>query len=286
MDDLHKMKTSLDRGVPCPSLIDFWKAYQACPEELQTIQMKKAKRFVQEAIIIAHKHFSRYTSKSLLPAALLTENGIPDVIASIITEREYIPSGIYCYSEVHGKRLINLRLFHDFVKRSVMSNKEQDTAYAPMALHIADFRLKNVHLKLSEKEEEDEATYSQSHQDNDAQHFKHERLQTLEDQAKATLHKNKKQNAKQKNTGVERTLKILGLFPFGKLVKKLHHDALRVELMHRGCTEEEVAGWGVTDRKNKLKALEKLRVKEDGKEAVNNSKLGFKVLSSASFPDN
>ena len=74
-----------------------------------------------------------------------------------------------------------------------------------------------------------------------------------------------------------------GLFPYGKLVKKLHFDAPKTELLFRGCTADEVNNMTITQRKNKLKQLEIDRLNDDevGKELAS---AAFKPLSAAQFP--
>jgi hypothetical protein len=94
------------------------------------------------------------------------------------------------------------------------------------------------------------------------------------------INKNKKDNALQKKTGVDRTLTMEGLFSFGKLVARLHMDPLKEELLFRGCNEDEVNGMNITDRKNKLKALEIIRTGGDA------TLKAFKPLSTAVFAAN
>jgi 3-deoxy-D-manno-octulosonate 8-phosphate phosphatase KdsC-like HAD superfamily phosphatase len=62
-------------------------------------------------------------------------------------------------------------------------------------------------------------------------------------------------------------------------------DALKVELLFRGCIEEEVNAMKKKERKNKLKELEILRVGDDAieKEAATKA---FKPLSTAVFAAN
>jgi hypothetical protein len=76
------------------------------------------------------------------------------------------------------------------------------------------------------------------------------------------VNRNKKENALQQKTGVDQTHAVEGLFPYGKLVKKLHFDALKTELVFRGCTEDEVNNMAIKQRKEKLKALECERLKD------------------------
>jgi hypothetical protein len=108
-------------------------------------------------------------------------------------------------------------------------------------------------------------------------------VEKLKQDALAKVHKNKKENALQKKVGVDRTHTMEGLFPYGKLVRRLHHEALKVELVFRGCSEEQVNDLTITQRKNKLKELELHRTKDDAieKEAANRA---FKPLSGALFP--
>jgi hypothetical protein len=111
-------------------------------------------------------------------------------------------------------------------------------------------------------------------------HFKEEREEKLVQDTLEKINKNRKENALQRKVGVDRTHTMVGIFPFGKLVARLHMDALKVELLFRACSEEEVNGMTITQRKNKLKELELLRVGDDEKEAATKA---FKPLSMAVF---
>jgi hypothetical protein len=117
-------------------------------------------------------------------------------------------------------------------------------------------------------------------------HFKQERVEKLQQTALAKLHKNKKENQLQKKTGVDRTHAMEGLFPYGKIVQALHFNALKEELLFRGCIEDEVDKMKVTDRKNKLKELEIKRVADNGGDASQKDAAtkAFKPLSNALFP--
>jgi hypothetical protein len=116
-------------------------------------------------------------------------------------------------------------------------------------------------------------------------HYKLERVEKQVQDTMDKINKNKKDNALQKKVGVDRTYTMEGLFPFGKLVARLHMDALKVELLFRACSEEEVNGMTITQRKNKLKELELIRTADDAieKEAAYKS---FKPLSTAIFAAN
>jgi hypothetical protein len=111
-------------------------------------------------------------------------------------------------------------------------------------------------------------------------HFKFDRVQTLKDNALNKLNKNKRDNALQQKSGVDRTHAPEGLFPYGKLVKRLHFDALKIELLFRGCTEEDIKDWTITQRKNRLRELEMARTNSDG----NSNSVALKRLSSR-FPE-
>jgi DNA-binding phage protein len=120
------------------------------------------------------------------------------------------------------------------------------------------------------------------------EHFKQERLEKTTHTVLSKVNKNKKENALQQKTGVDRTHAVEGLFPYGKLVKRLHFDALKTELLFRGCSEQEVNDLTITQRKKKLKELECKRLKDwdhvasaAAKEAATRA---FKPLSGALFP--
>ena len=119
------------------------------------------------------------------------------------------------------------------------------------------------------------------------EHFKHERVEKLQTNALGKLNKNKKDNAmQQNNSGVDRTAAMHGLFPYGKLVMRLHMDALKTELLYRGCSDQEIKGWTITDRKKKIKELEIARVDNDEDMAKAAALKAFKPLSGAEFPAN
>jgi hypothetical protein len=117
------------------------------------------------------------------------------------------------------------------------------------------------------------------------EHFKEERVRKIQEQAAAKLYKNKKENIIQKKSGVDRTHAMDGLFPYGKLVKKLHFDALKEELLFRGCSEQEVNDWTITQHKTKLKELETKRVDNDEVQEVSKAAAlkAFKPLSGVHF---
>jgi len=110
--------------------------------------------------------------------------------------------------------------------------------------------------------------------------FKNERLGRLKEDAVNNSKKNRAENAIQRRRGVDQTTVMQGLVPYGKLVRKLHLQDLEVELLHRGCTQEEVNPMGIRDRIKRLKALEIERVGNSNKDAADKA---FMPLSAAQF---
>jgi hypothetical protein len=117
-------------------------------------------------------------------------------------------------------------------------------------------------------------------------HFRHERVENEKQEALNKANKNKVENAMQKRTGVEQTAAVAGIVRYGNL--RVHHlDAIKVELLARGCTEEEVSAMkNLTAFKNKLKEMELARVIDNGGDALQKQQAanGFKPLSEALFP--
>jgi hypothetical protein len=114
-------------------------------------------------------------------------------------------------------------------------------------------------------------------------HYREERLEALKQTVVDKGATNKKANAIQKKTGVDRTNQMEGLVSYGKVYRRLHMDDLEVELLHRGCTAEVVkAMTGIRERKDKLRQLEVARVKEQGGNIACAEK-AFTPLSTAPF---
>jgi hypothetical protein len=358
-----------------PSFVDFQSTLTTCCPTLRTHQESKASRFVNAAIEAVNKHFVRWCNALLLPAALLSENPLATVVASVMLKKDLPPTIVaHLDSKVHD-RTFNIEAFHNFL----LSRVDDDAgAYPHMVLHIAQLLLdedafdlrdmdddnykcykdcmynmylplasqtqfveagvkeaKNVSptdrsemlrsayavarsarvhsigdlriLKSTERIEallhsallhnEEHTALKAANEDYDErveaiardmrqEHFKQERVDKLKQDALAKVHKNKKENALQKKVGVDRTHAMEGLFPYGKLVKELHLDALKVELLHRGCTEEDIDKMKITARKAMLKEMECERLNdhlasEAEKEAATKA---FKPLSGALFP--
>jgi hypothetical protein len=71
-------------------------------------------------------------------------------------------------------------------------------------------------------------------------HYKKERVDQLKQVATNKGNVNKKENQLQQKTGVDRTLDMLGFIAYGKMKKATHHEALKVELVHREiCSLQE-----------------------------------------------
>jgi hypothetical protein len=106
--------------------------------------------------------------------------------------------------------------------------------------------------------------------------FKKERIGRLQEEAIAKGNKNRTKNAIQKQRGVDKTLVDQGMVSYGRLKKNFHMKDLEVELLHRGCTPEEVkAMTGIRERTKRLKAMEITR--------GNTNEKAFKPLSAAPF---
>jgi hypothetical protein len=118
------------------------------------------------------------------------------------------------------------------------------------------------------------------------EHFKQARVEKTTNAMLSKVNRNKKENALQQKTGVDRTHTVEGLFPYGKLVKKLHFDALNTELLYRGCTEEEINDLTITQRKNKLKEIECERLNDHLASVAERQAAtkAFRPLSGALFP--
>jgi hypothetical protein len=122
------------------------------------------------------------------------------------------------------------------------------------------------------------------------EHFRQERVDQLKTAALNRGNINKKDNAIQKKRGVDNTLAMEGLIPYGKLTKRNgNNEDLVCELLFRGCSEEEVLPMGINARKTKLKELELERVATAGDDDATTKKnkataqKAFKPLSTAPF---
>jgi hypothetical protein len=113
-------------------------------------------------------------------------------------------------------------------------------------------------------------------------HYKKERVEQLKQVASNKSNINKKENDRQRKSGVDRTLDQLGFISYGNLLKATHHEPLRQELVHRGvCTIEEANAWNFSESKKKLKAHEVKRLENSADKAC--AMRGFQPLSTAQF---
>jgi hypothetical protein len=112
-------------------------------------------------------------------------------------------------------------------------------------------------------------------------HFKKERIEGLLATANNKQSVNKKENCAQQKTGVDRTLDQLGFVAYGKLTKNPHLPSIRLELIHRGCPEEQTNTWKITECKHKLKEHELRRLRNTPIQVHANK--GFQPQSAAQF---
>ena len=120
------------------------------------------------------------------------------------------------------------------------------------------------------------------------EHFKTERVEDLKKKAVERGSVNKKETARQRNVGIDRTDDTNGLKRYGKLKMALHSEDLRVELTYRGVSNEEIKTLrNYTGLKNKLKAMEVERIKDlpegDPEKKLVSPLVNFRPLSQASF---
>jgi hypothetical protein len=104
--------------------------------------------------------------------------------------------------------------------------------------------------------------------------FKQERVVLLQQHAIDKGDKNRTENAIQKKRGVDKTSAQDGMISYASLRAALHLKDLEVELLHRGCTAEEVKAMKIRERIKKLKDMEV---------AMGNNSTAFTPLSSAQF---
>jgi len=115
--------------------------------------MKKQRLFVHEASDSLHKHFIRWLSSSLLPAALMSEPPIAKMIACIILDVEpqydveaHPMSGWRYFNSLVHNNPIELRLFHKFVKDRIGSIPNNGD-YTPEAIKAAQLVLQGVDMR-------------------------------------------------------------------------------------------------------------------------------------------
>ena len=94
-------------------------------------QSYMATRFIDIAIVSLKKHFNRWTTVALLPAALMMETALARVIGRVITKSAVVAGEFD--STVHG-RVINMEGFQDFVSRESTEDNQEDSQYSHEAV--------------------------------------------------------------------------------------------------------------------------------------------------------
>ena len=228
--------------------------------------------FRDKANLDPYKHFLYTTYLPLASHTQFVEAGVKEAKLVSCTDRSEALRSAYAVNRsarVHNEKLRDLTISQR-VEWLLKTTKE----------HVDGHEVLRQQQPNYNERVEDIAKLMRS------QHYRDQRLQKVKDDALEKLNNNKKDNAVQLKSGVDRTFAVEGLFPYGKLVKKLHFDALKVELMFRGCTEDEVKQLGITQMKNKLKELEIQRVADGNNTKEKETALkAFKPLSTALFPD-
>jgi hypothetical protein len=342
-------------------------------------QVDKVTTFFDLALESLNKHFNRWLSKELLPAALLSEKPLALIVATAIIQREqqevFDPPDYY--SPVH-KKSFNLKKFQEFIFNGITVGETYQviamhaahkllqgvdlrdmsaipidnvydyrtwmySTYLPLASHtqfveagvkeakivstsdrseplrsayvinrsarvhsISDkpicemapndrvaalFKSAKLHTAVhKEMQQANVATYNNRISTITTairgEHFKHERVEKLKQVATNKSNVNKKENDRQKKTGVDRTLGEQGFFAYGALKKAIHHGPIKEELVHRGvCTMEQAnlqtKEWNYSELKKMLKAHEIHRLKDTDNKAF--AIKGFQPLSGAVF---
>lgn len=97
-------------------------------DKAREIQTKKEELFIDISIESLEKHFPRWASPELLPAALLSECGVAVIVAACITKAH--DCGFYCWpenkffhSEVHGQWL-RIKDFGIFLNNCIQRDAE------------------------------------------------------------------------------------------------------------------------------------------------------------------
>jgi hypothetical protein len=129
-DQLQSYKTSIlgDNYSYAP----FRRSLQNLDPQRAARQQAKVDTFITLALESCHKHFARWMSKELLPAALLAEKEFAVIIAKTMKKEELPEFNRLFGSDVHGK-LVDLDSFAAFVTAGV----DATNIYDPLALHVA-----------------------------------------------------------------------------------------------------------------------------------------------------
>jgi len=138
--------------------------------------------------------------------------------------------------------------------------------------------------QVNQEDHQYDARYNQIRHSLAGGHFKVERVQAKKDVVNTTGFKYKKPNIAQQIRPQTKTYQVKGLVPYGKLVQARNMDDLRIELLFRGISEEDIPA-KVSGGKEKLKLLECERlINEENMTAQDAAKhKAFKRLSEAPF---
>jgi len=142
------------RSLPSSRMADYFEAIRG--HDPDNVHFKKLDLFMRASTESLHKHFMRWLSPKLLPAAMISEPGIAKVVAAIIlktampTAETFGASTVhdasnqrhYFDSEAHSQR-IDLNKFDRFVRDAIDDNQE----CSPLALQAADGLLRGVDLR-------------------------------------------------------------------------------------------------------------------------------------------
>ena len=155
MKDLHDIQTTIDSNHE--GFVDFRESLHGMSQEDRLHQQHKAQQFITIAEQSVTKHFQRWCSVSLLPAALLSEKPLASVVAAVMLKRNNIAfDPPLFHSEAHDDRVFDMSFFHNFVKASVQSEGQPATIYYdPMAIVAAQLLLDNKDFDLRDKEDYD-----------------------------------------------------------------------------------------------------------------------------------
>jgi len=145
-EDISSMFNSTFMGFE-----DYRQVVANLDDEAKEIQSKKEELFIKESQEALAKHFPRWASPELLPAALLSESDTAVLVAVIITKfydygRYYYYDHKFFYSEVHGRRL-RLQDFGMFLEGYVDKHAEYSQRVHRVAeciLDVCDFRFKDL----------------------------------------------------------------------------------------------------------------------------------------------
>ena len=127
--DLCSMKSRMQKAGNYKAFEDFNKtlSYLKNPKE----QTDMATRFIDIAMTSLKKHFDRWTTAALLPAALLMEVTLARVIGRVLTGSAVV-AGERFRSTVHDQ-IIDLEAFHEFVLHETIMTEGEEPQYTHQA---------------------------------------------------------------------------------------------------------------------------------------------------------